>query len=130
MITLSIIKADTGGFVGHSAVHPQMVEAAEHAGEQAKTDLLVDAQVQCCGDDLPPVMIENDADGWGPDLVRVYYADPLAQANVTTMAIDRSSVTVDTNSEFPTIADSPFEVGDLVALIAPDRQVPNGGKLY
>lgn len=28
MITLSVIKADTGGWVGHAALHPQMVEAA------------------------------------------------------------------------------------------------------
>ena len=29
MITLSVIKADTGGWVGHTALHPQMIEAAE-----------------------------------------------------------------------------------------------------
>ena len=28
MLTLSIIKADTGGFVGHSAVHPDMMTEA------------------------------------------------------------------------------------------------------
>ena len=70
-------------------------------------------------DDLPPVMIENDADGWGPDLVRVYYADPTAQANVTDMAPDRASVTVDDNGQ--------FEVGDLVALVAPNLVVPGDG---
>jgi fructose 1,6-bisphosphate aldolase/phosphatase len=28
MVTLSIIKADTGGFVGHSSVHPWLVVEA------------------------------------------------------------------------------------------------------
>jgi fructose 1,6-bisphosphatase len=28
MLTLSIIKADKGGFVGHSSVHPSMVDEA------------------------------------------------------------------------------------------------------
>ncbi|WP_204054144.1 fructose 1,6-bisphosphatase, partial [Microbispora rosea] len=28
MITLSIIKADTGGFVGHTAVHPRLMAEA------------------------------------------------------------------------------------------------------
>jgi fructose 1,6-bisphosphate aldolase/phosphatase len=28
MIILSIVKADTGGFVGHSAVHPDLMETA------------------------------------------------------------------------------------------------------
>ena len=35
MLTLSIIKADTGGFVGHTAVHPAMIAEAAHALERA-----------------------------------------------------------------------------------------------
>ena len=35
MITLSIIKADTGGFVGHSAVHPDMLAEASRAIQRA-----------------------------------------------------------------------------------------------
>jgi fructose 1,6-bisphosphate aldolase/phosphatase len=31
MPTLSIIKADTGGFVGHTAVHPDMIGEATRA---------------------------------------------------------------------------------------------------
>ncbi len=39
-ITLSIIKADVGGFVGHSAVHPEMHELAEtHAAKAKKAGL-------------------------------------------------------------------------------------------
>jgi fructose 1,6-bisphosphate aldolase/phosphatase len=55
-VTLSIIKADTGGYVGHSAVHPEQVEVARRAIEAAKGDLLVDGQVSWCGDDLSLIM--------------------------------------------------------------------------
>jgi hypothetical protein len=49
VLTLSIIKADTGGYVGHSAVHPDMVDQARHAIQQVKGDLLIDGQVSWCG---------------------------------------------------------------------------------
>jgi fructose 1,6-bisphosphate aldolase/phosphatase len=52
MVTMSVIKADTGGFVGHSAVHPRMLEVARDAVEGAKGNLLVDGRVEACGDDL------------------------------------------------------------------------------
>ena len=56
MLTLSIIKADTGGYVGHSAVHPEMVEVARKALDVVVGDLLIDAQVATCGDDLSLIM--------------------------------------------------------------------------
>lgn len=56
MQTLSIIKADTGGFVGHSSVHPEMVEEAERRVREATGSLLIDGQVTSCGDDLALVM--------------------------------------------------------------------------
>lgn len=56
MITLSIIKADTGGYVGHSAMHPRMIETGAAAIERAKGGLLVDGQVSYCGDDLSLIM--------------------------------------------------------------------------
>jgi fructose 1,6-bisphosphate aldolase/phosphatase len=54
--TLSIIKADTGGFVGHSAVHPAMLDVARAAVDRARGSLLIDADVAACGDDLALVM--------------------------------------------------------------------------
>jgi fructose 1,6-bisphosphate aldolase/phosphatase len=45
MITLSIIKADTGGYVGHSSVHPRMVEVAQTGVDRAKGELLIDGQI-------------------------------------------------------------------------------------
>src|SRR5512146_2259617 len=62
-LTLSIIKADTGGFVGHSAVHPDMLEAARAAMAPMLGTLLVDGQVASCGDDLALIMTHHH----GPD---------------------------------------------------------------
>jgi fructose 1,6-bisphosphate aldolase/phosphatase len=61
MLTLSIIKADTGGFVGHTAVHPAMVGAAEAALGRVRGDLLIDGQVATCGDDLSLIMTHHHA---------------------------------------------------------------------
>lgn len=36
MVTLSVIKADVGGFVGHSSVHPQLIELAKKELEKAR----------------------------------------------------------------------------------------------
>lgn len=68
MTTLSVIKADTGGFVGHSAVHPEMVERARRLVEHAVGDLLVDGQVQSCGDDLALLLTH----GYGPDSALIH----------------------------------------------------------
>ena len=56
MYTLSIIKADTGGFVGHSAVHPEMLEEARRLVEAERGQLLIDGQVAACGDDISLIM--------------------------------------------------------------------------
>jgi fructose 1,6-bisphosphate aldolase/phosphatase len=56
-ITLSVIKADIGGFVGHSAIHPALIENAAGKLATAKTrGLLVDYHVSACGDDLQLIM--------------------------------------------------------------------------
>ena len=55
--TLSVIKADVGGFVGHSAMHPEVLDAGREALEQAvQSGLLVDGHASACGDDLFLVM--------------------------------------------------------------------------
>src|SRR2546428_10517993 len=59
VLTLSIIKADTGGYVGHSAVHPRAIEVAQKAIDGARGDLLIDGQVSYCGDDLSLIMTHN-----------------------------------------------------------------------
>lgn len=57
MVTLSIIKADTGGYVGHSAVHPDMLKEGEKQVAAAiKKGLLIDGQVSYCGDDMSLIM--------------------------------------------------------------------------
>jgi fructose 1,6-bisphosphate aldolase/phosphatase len=52
-LTLSVIKADIGGWVGHSAIHPDLIASAVEDLEAAKqSGFLVDFRVTACGDDL------------------------------------------------------------------------------
>ncbi|OPX83868.1 MAG: Fructose-1,6-bisphosphatase [Pelotomaculum sp. PtaB.Bin104] len=53
-ITLSVIKADVGGFVGHSSVHPELLETAR--GMLAGSSLLIDYHVTHVGDDINLIM--------------------------------------------------------------------------
>jgi fructose 1,6-bisphosphate aldolase/phosphatase len=56
-ITLSVIKADVGGYVGHSESHPDILaRAAEHLAKAKKDGLLIDCRVAKCGDDLQLIM--------------------------------------------------------------------------
>jgi fructose 1,6-bisphosphate aldolase/phosphatase len=56
-ITVSLIKADVGGFPGHSTVHPDLMERAKKEMKRAKKDgLLVDYHVLNAGDDLQLLM--------------------------------------------------------------------------
>jgi fructose 1,6-bisphosphate aldolase/phosphatase len=56
-ITLSVIKADVGGFVGHSSMHPNLItKAIQILDEHKSKGLLVDFHVSHCGDDLELIM--------------------------------------------------------------------------
>lgn len=60
VVTISAIKADVGGFVGHSAVHPRLVEEAERRVREAiGQGLLLDGKVNSCGDDVNLVMTHH-----------------------------------------------------------------------
>ena len=53
MGTLSVIKADIGGFVGHTGMHPEIEDNARQELEQARQRrLIIDYHVSHCGDDL------------------------------------------------------------------------------
>ena len=63
--TLSVIKADVGGWVGHSAMHNDVMDAGREAMAGAmQSGLLIDAHVSSCGDDMFLIMShdrgEND----------------------------------------------------------------------
>ena len=63
MITLSVIKADIGGYVGHSSSHPDILAKAQEYLEKAKKDgLLVDFHVTRCGDDLQLIMTHEQGE--------------------------------------------------------------------
>jgi fructose 1,6-bisphosphate aldolase/phosphatase len=52
-VTLSVIKADIGGFVGHSSSHPEVIATGEKAMARAKkSGLIMDYHVTRVGDDL------------------------------------------------------------------------------
>jgi fructose 1,6-bisphosphate aldolase/phosphatase len=56
-VTISAIKADVGGYVGHGDVHEDMLAAAERCVDEATADgLLIDGRVAACGDDINLVM--------------------------------------------------------------------------
>ena len=58
-ITLSVIKADVGGFVGHSDVHPDLLSAAnEYLADKGK-GLLTDYHVTRVGDDMQLIMTHD-----------------------------------------------------------------------
>lgn len=55
--TVSVIKADIGGYVGHSSSHPQILEKAKNLLSKAKQNkTIVDYCVTNCGDDLELIM--------------------------------------------------------------------------
>lgn len=56
-ITISLIKADVGGYVGHSAMHPALRDEAGRQLEIARRrGPLIDFHVTACGDDLGLLM--------------------------------------------------------------------------
>jgi len=56
-ITLSIIKADIGGYVGHSSMHPNIIARATQLLDAEKNKgTIVDFHVSHCGDDLELIM--------------------------------------------------------------------------
>ncbi len=59
-ITVSVIKADIGGWVGHSAIHPALIELAQQRLANAKTNgMVTDYHVSACGDDLQLIMTHH-----------------------------------------------------------------------
>ncbi len=62
-ITLSVIKADVGGYVGHSDSHPDVLVKADECLTKAKGNgLLVDYHVTKCGDDLQLIMTHHEGE--------------------------------------------------------------------
>jgi fructose 1,6-bisphosphate aldolase/phosphatase len=56
-VTISIIKADVGGWPGHATVHPRLMELAnEMLGKAKEQATITDFCVSHCGDDLELIM--------------------------------------------------------------------------
>jgi fructose 1,6-bisphosphate aldolase/phosphatase len=59
-VTLSVIKADIGGWVGHSDSHPEVLSKAEAIMAKAKqAGTLIDYHVTKCGDDAQLIMTHD-----------------------------------------------------------------------
>ncbi|MDD2555867.1 MAG: fructose-1,6-bisphosphate aldolase/phosphatase [Syntrophaceticus sp.] len=56
-ITLSVIKADVGGYVGHTNVHPELLEIARE--KLSDHPLLIDSYVAHVGDDIDLIMTHD-----------------------------------------------------------------------
>ncbi len=66
-ITLSIIKADVGGLVGHGAISPAIAALArEEIVKAVSQGLLIDGEVAHCGDDLELIMTHRHGDDAKP----------------------------------------------------------------
>jgi fructose 1,6-bisphosphate aldolase/phosphatase len=62
-LTLSVIKADIGGYVGHSASHPEVLAKADECLAKAKKEgLLIDYHVTKCGDDAQLIMTHEQGE--------------------------------------------------------------------
>ena len=62
-VTLSVIKADIGGYVGHSSSHPEVLDKGEKCMAAAKkAGLLIDYHVTRCGDDLQLIMTHHQGE--------------------------------------------------------------------
>ena len=62
-VTFSVIKADIGGYVGHSESHPDIIAMGEECVAKAKKDgLLIDYYVTKCGDDLQLIMTHQQGE--------------------------------------------------------------------
>lgn len=66
-----------------------------------------------------PLQITNNADGFGPDMIKIYYADPSAQARVT--AFTDTVITVDSIDQ--------FQVRDVIVVVGYDGGLL-GGKIF
>ncbi len=65
-ITISVIKADIGGYVGHSSMHPNILtRAMQILDGHKKKGLLVDFYVTHCGDDLELILSHRQGENAG-----------------------------------------------------------------
>jgi fructose 1,6-bisphosphate aldolase/phosphatase len=56
-VTISLIKADIGGFPGHSGMHCDLIDSAKKSLKEGKeTGVIIDYHVLTCGDDLQLLM--------------------------------------------------------------------------
>lgn len=66
-LTVSCIKADIGGFVGHTASHPEVLDVGrDHLTKAVQSGLLTDGHVSFCGDDMFLIMTHEQGENAEP----------------------------------------------------------------
>ncbi|MEE9614178.1 MAG: fructose 1,6-bisphosphatase [Thermodesulfobacteriota bacterium] len=66
MLTLSMVKADVGGMVGHTSVHPDLFDTArERLGRAKKQGALTDFHLLRCGDDMGILLAHREGEESG-----------------------------------------------------------------
>src|SRR4030065_2374267 len=59
-LTLSVMTADVGGFIGHVSSHPELLDTArERLFEAREKGVIIDHHVRRCGDDLGLVITHS-----------------------------------------------------------------------
>lgn len=62
-LTVTCIKADIGGYVGHAASHPEILALGqEHLDKAKQSGLLIDGHASHCGDDLFLIMTHDEGE--------------------------------------------------------------------
>jgi len=59
-VTVTVIKADVGGYVGHSSVHPRLIDKARETLDKRGSNLLIDSYVATVGDDINLIMTHRN----------------------------------------------------------------------
>ncbi len=66
-LTISCIKADIGGWVGHAASHPDILALGQDWLDKAKVSgLLIDGHASHCGDDMFLIMTHDNGENSEP----------------------------------------------------------------
>jgi fructose 1,6-bisphosphate aldolase/phosphatase len=83
-ITLTVIKADIEGYVGHSASHPQVLAEADTFLAKAKQDgIVIDYHITSCGDDMQLIITHQQGEDNGKIHKLAWALSALAQRSPT-----------------------------------------------
>lgn len=128
-ITISVFRAEVGGFLGLSRTHPKLIEKAQKLLKEEKGRLLIDSFVTHCGDDLELIMTHSH----GTDNKRihrfagdVFAACARIASEIKLYGAGRDSQTPGSADRGPCVAELEFEEreSDPVLIFIADKTGP------